>query len=123
MRNLLKYSLLTLSILLMNGSSQAISAQPEVLRESYAAQTTLRQASIEILHLLEAISSYFGEAPLGNTHITSDLKSYIHHLFHAKYAKNITQSLAPFNLNRYFHPYSTLNKTKYYVFALRKIII
>lgn len=123
MRNLLKYSLLTLILLLMNGSSQLISAQPEVLKESYAAQATLRQASTEILYLLEALSSYFGEVPLGNTHITSDLKSYVHHLFHAKYAKNIVPPLASFNSNRYFHPYSTLNKTKYYVFALRKIII
>ena len=53
------------------------------------------------------------ELTLGYSHVVPDSKSQLVPSFLQRNSKN----------NLYFHPYSTLGKTKYYVFALRKIIV
>ena len=63
------------------------------------------------------------ELSLGYSHVVPDSKSYLMPYFLQRGNKNghLTRNRSERNL--YFHPYSTLDKTKYYVFALRKIIV
>ena len=63
------------------------------------------------------------EIILGSTHFTPDTKTYLVLFFIQKYNKDKITVSDHSKRNWYFHPFSTLGKTKYYVFALRKIIV
>ena len=62
------------------------------------------------------------ELTLGYFHVVPDSKSQLVPFFLQRNSKNNT-AVAHSKRNLYFHPYSTLGKTKYYVFALREIIV
>ena len=62
------------------------------------------------------------ELSLGYSHLVPDSKSHLVPSFLQRNGKNNTVATHA-KRNLYFHPYSTLGKTKYYVFALREIIV
>lgn len=63
-----------------------------------------------------------GEFSLGYSHIVPDSKLQLVPSYLQRYSKNNSVAV-PSKRDHYFHPYSTLGKTKYYVFALREIIV
>ena len=63
------------------------------------------------------------EYSLGYSHIVPDSKSQLLRFLLLKNNNKSNIIERPLKRNLYFHPYSTLGKTKYYVFALREIIV
>ena len=63
------------------------------------------------------------ELSLGYSHVVPDSKSQLVPFFLQRSNKNDISARSGSKQNLYFHPYSTLGKTKYYVFALREIIV
>lgn len=124
MQNVLKSSIL---ILLLTFAGQTVTPAHgqelslQEIRTGSSCRNEIYDSSIPlplIIFLTEEC-----EIILGNTHITPDTKSYLVLFFIQKFNKVNTSVADRSKQNRYFHPYSTLGKTKYYVFALRKIIV
>lgn len=59
----------------------------------------------------------------GCIHVTADSKTYIILSIVSRYSKDFPQPSMHLSPDLYFHPYPTLGKTKYYVFALGEIIV
>lgn len=124
MQNVLKSSILILFLAVVGLSVTPVRGQglssPEIRTDGSCRDEIFGSSS-----LIPFIVFFTEECEiiLGSTHFTPDTKTYLVLFFIQKYYK--TYNPVPDNSKRdwYFHPFSTLGKTKYYVFALRKIIV
>ena len=123
MLNVLKNSILIVLFVLVstNGTlakGQDTSLEASCFECSFCQNEICETSTIPLLLFLHESC----ELSLGCTHIIPDSKSQLIPFFLQRNSKNnITKASSKCNL--YFHPYSTLGKTKYYVFALREIIV
>ena len=115
MLNVLKNSILIVLFALVSSSGIPAQGQNLTLEEARVAHEFYRNETCEaatIPLLLFFHESY--ELSLGYSHLVPS--------FLQRNGKNNTVATHA-KCNLYFHPYSTLGKTKYYVFALREIIV
>lgn len=122
MLNVLKNSILIVLFALVSSSGIPAQGQNLTLEEAHVAHEFYRNETCEaatIPLLLFFHESY--ELSLGYSHLVPDSKSHLVPSFLQRNGKNNTVATHA-KRNLYFHPYSTLGKTKYYVFALREII-
>ena len=108
MLNVLKNSILIVLFALVSSSGIPAQGQNLTLEEARVAHEFYRHESYEL--------------SLGYSHLVPDSKSHLVPSFLQRNGKNNTVATHA-KCNLYFHPYSTLGKTKYYVFALREIIV
>lgn len=123
MLNVLKNSILIVLFALVSSSGIPAQGQNLTLEEARVAHEFYRNETCEaatIPLLLFFHESY--ELSLGYSHLVPDSKSHLVPSFLQRNGKNNTVATHA-KCNLYFHPYSTLGKTKYYVFALREIIV
>jgi len=123
MLNVLKNSILIVLLVLTSSvgsqaSGQELPMQEARLERKFCRNEICETSAIPLLFMHENC-----ELTLGFSHVVPDSKSQVVPFFLQRGNKNnhFTQNNSKRNL--YFHPYSTLGKTKYYVFALRKIIV
>lgn len=123
MLNMLKNSILIVLFILVcsNGilaKGQNLSLEEVCLECNFCRNEICKTSAIPLLFFFHENC----ELSLSYSHVVPDSKSQLVPFFGQRNNKNnITVALSKCNL--YFHPYSTLGKTKYYVFALRKIIV
>ena len=115
MQNVLKSSILILLLTFAGLSVTPASGQELPLQEIRAGGSSPVSFIAFLTEECEII--------LGSTHFTPDTKTYLVLFFIQRYNKDHISDSGHSKRNWYFHPYSTLGKTKYYVFALRKIIV
>ena len=123
MLNVLKNSILIVLFTLVSSSGIPAQGQNLTLEKARVAHEFHRNETCEaatIPLLLFFHESY--ELSLGCSHVVPDSKSHLVPSFLQRNCKN-NAAVVHAKRNLYFHPYSTLGKTKYYVFALRKIIV
>ena len=123
MLSVLKNSILLVLFALVSSSGIPAQGQNLTLEEARVAHEFSRNEPCEaatIPLLLFFHESY--ELSLGYSHLVPDSKSHLVPSFLQRNGKNNTVATHA-KCNLYFHPYSTLGKTKYYVFALREIIV
>lgn len=123
MLNALKNSILILLFVLTSSILTPVNGQNPSIQEARTERGTCRSELNEIPSIpLILLLRESGELPVGCSHLNTDSKSYL--LLHLR-TRNIKKqdTTDRFKRNLYFHPFSTLGKTKYYVFALRKIIV
>lgn len=123
MLNVLKNSILIVLFVLVSSSGilakgQNLSFKATCLEPEFC-QHKIREASTIPLLLFLHESC---ELSLGYSHVVPASKSQLVPSFLQRNSKNNT-AVTHSKRNLYFHPYSTLGKTKYYVFALREIIV
>lgn len=123
MLNVLKNSILIVLFVLVSSSGilakgQDLSMQEARLERKFCRNELCETSTIPLLLFLHESC----ELSLGYTHVVPDSKSQLVPSFLQRNGKNNT-AVAHSKRNLYFHPYSTLGKTKYYVFALREIIV
>lgn len=124
MQNVLKSSILILLLTIVGLTVKSAHGQELSLQEVRAGNSCRNEIyGISSPVSLIVFLTEECELILGNTHITPDTKSYLVLFFIQRFNKVNTSVSDSTKLNRYFHPYSTLGKTKYYVFALREIIV
>ena len=123
MLNVLKNSILIVLFALVSSSGIPAQGQNLTLEKARVAHDFCRNEICEVstvpllLFLHESC-----ELTLGYSHVVPDSKSHLVPFFLQRNGKNNTVATHA-KRNLYFHPYSTLGKTKYYVFALREIIV
>ena len=122
MLNVLKNSILIVLFTLVCSNGALAKGQNWSLKEARTEHKLCRETceTPTIPLLLFFNESY--ELSLGYTHVVPDSKSQLVPSFLQRNSKNDTTE-ARSKCNSYVHPYPTLGKTKYYVFALRKIIV
>lgn len=123
MLNVLKNSILIVLFTLVSSSGIPAQGQNLTLEEARLAHEFYQNETCEtatIPLLLFFHESY--ELSLGCSHVVPDSKSHLVPSFLQRNGKN-NAAVVHAKRNLYFHPYSTLGKTKYYVFALREIIV
>ena len=123
MLNVLKNSILIVLFVLVSSSGilakgQNLSFNGSCLECNFCRNEICEVSTVPLLLFLHESC----ELTLGYFHVVPDSKSQLVPSFLQRNSKNNT-AVAHSKRNLYFHPYSTLGKTKYYVFALRKIIV
>ena len=124
MQNVLKSSILILLLTFAGLSVTPASGQElplQEIRTGGSCRHEIYDASSPVSFI--AFLTEECEIILGSTHFTPDTKTYLVLFFIQRYNKDHISDSGHSKRNWYFHPYSTLGKTKYYVFALRKIIV
>lgn len=124
MQNVLKNGILIL-LLVLTGSivipvkGQNISLQEVRIERTSSRSEISKTPSIPLILLLNQNC----ELPIGISSIGGDSKILPHLSILQRNNKNNEVQSNNLIHNLYFHPFSTLEKTKYYVFALREIIV
>lgn len=123
MLNVLKNSILIVLFVLVSSSGILAKGQNLSFKETCLERKFCRNEICEVSTV--PLLLFFHEScelTLGYFHVVPDSKSQLVPFFLQRNSKNNT-AVAHSKRNLYFHPYSTLGKTKYYVFALREIIV
>ena len=124
MLNMLKNSILIVLLVLTGSVGSLANGQDVSLQEARLERKSCRNEVCETSAIPMLLFMHENcELSLGFTHVVPDSKSQLVPFFLQRDNKNGLLARNSFKRNLYFHPYSTLGKTKYYVFALRKIIV
>ena len=121
MLNVLKNSILIVLFVLVSSSGILAKGQNLSFKETCLERKFCRNEICEVSTV--PLLLFFHEScelTLGYSHVVPDSKSQLVPSFLQRNSKNNT---AVAHSKRNLHPYSTLGKTKYYVFALREIIV
>lgn len=124
MQNVLKNSILILFLAITGLSVKSAQGQELSFQETQTGGLC-RNEILDTSSMFPFIAFLMEECEiiLGSTHFTPDTKTYLVLFLIQKYNKDDKTISDYSKRNCYFHPFSTLGKTKYYVFALREIIV
>lgn len=122
MRKILFYNILII-ILMFSLSGEGIGSERYAFPDISQVKSTEQQVYLFSTTTKNILSLLDNSAELipGCLHVTADSKTYIILLAVLRFCKDYPKPPVHFSPNWYFHPYSTLGKTKYYVFASVKL--
>lgn len=124
MLNVLKNSILIVLLVLISSVGSQTSGQKLSMQEARLERKFCRNKICETSAIpLSLFMHENRKLSLGFSHVLPDSKSQLMPFFLQRGNNNNHFPKNSSIRNLYFHPYSTLGKTKYYVFALRKIIV
>lgn len=124
MRQVLFYNIVII-ILMLSRPGESIGIERYTRPDISHVKNTEQQVFFSSATTTDLLSLLENRAELipGCLHVTTDSKTYIILLAIVRHCKDFPKPPVHFSPDWYFHPYSTLGKTKYYVFALGEIIV